>query len=720
MTTIFKYISLVFLVFCLFQKPIAQSIDHWESIVYANDVWKYFPGTLAPPSDWYVPEFDDSSWQEGSGGIGYGDGDDNTVISPTLSVFQRIQFEVSDLPNIEKVVLHADYDDAFVAFLNGEEIARANIGVSGDHPAYNQKASGLHEAQLYQAGKPALFIIPTEILQEGTNTLAAQVHNEDVNSSDLSGLFFLSIAIKDSSFQYRSVPFWFYEPFNSSDLPLMIINTHGQSIMNEPRITADMGIVDNGPGDRNYTSDVFNGYSGKITIEIRGASSTMFPKNNFSFETQDEEGENRNVSLLGMPKENDWVLHGPYSDKSLMRNALTYYIGRDLRGYAPRTRFCELVINDDYRGVYLLTERIKRDKNRVDIAKLRPEDISGDELTGGYIFQIDRDRPNVDDGWYSSHSPNPFYAYDDPDYDQLMTEQKYYIQNHVADFENMMAGSDYVAQLENYIDIPSYVDYWIVNEIPKNIDGFRLSFFMYKRKDSNGGKIHFGPVWDLNLGYGNFDYSCDPGPSGWCYDFSNTCNSPLPFWINRITNHPEVKFQINCRWAELRESTLHTDTLLQYIENTASLLEEAQERNFTRWGVLGQYVWPNNFVGQTYESELEYMKDWLIDRLEWMDNNMIGSCDPNDTISTPEPTGAPFSVHPNPVFDELNVSWPVPYSLSGKIILTTSLGEKVAEQKIPFIKNSLTINTSSLSPGIYFYYIFSKKEVKFSGKLVKL
>ena len=120
-------------------------------------------------------------------------------------------------------------------------------------------------------------------------------------------------------------------------------------------------------------------------------------------ETRNADGSNNNVSIFGMPSENDWVLHGPFSDKSLLRNVLAYHMGESTNRYTPRTQLCELLVNGDYRGVYMFTEKLKRDKNRVDVAKLKSNDISGEELTGGYLFQIDRDDGSTElDGWQTN------------------------------------------------------------------------------------------------------------------------------------------------------------------------------------------------------------------------------------------------------------------------------------------------------------------------------
>ncbi|MFT5802200.1 MAG: hypothetical protein ACI956_002011, partial [Nonlabens sp.] len=380
----------------------AQSPDHWETAVYNNLEWQYRIGNDEPLADWMQANFDDSQWLTGTGGIGYGDDDDNTTIANVESIYMRHSFQLSDTSIIDFAILHADFDDAFVAYLNGVEVARsANIGVVGAVPTYNAVLGYDQEASLYLGGLPEEYILSgtdlENVMKEGTNILAIQVRNVGLSSSDLSSNFFFSVGIADGSLTYGAPPNWFVDPFYmlppfSTDLPLVVINTTTTTmIYDEPKVPAHMGIINNGPGLQNSLDDPYNHYDGKISIEIRGASSQGFDKKNYGFETQLEDGSNNNISLFGMPEENDWILHGPYSDKSLLRNMLAYHMGAATGKYTPRTQLCELVINDDYQGVYVFTERIKRDENRVDMANLKPEDISGDELTGGYLLQIDRD-----------------------------------------------------------------------------------------------------------------------------------------------------------------------------------------------------------------------------------------------------------------------------------------------------------------------------------------
>jgi len=449
--------------------------------------------------------------------------------------------------------------------------------------------------------------------------------------------------------------------FTSSNLPIVIIDTQGQTIPNEPKITADMGIIFNGSGIRNNVTDPFNNYNGKIGIEIRGSSSQMFPKKQYAVETRDASGNNLNVPILGMPAENDWILYAPYSDKSLMRNVLTYKLTNDLGWYASRTRWCELVINGDYKGIYVLMEKIKRDKNRVGIKKLLPSYISGDELTGGYILKIDKDEGSNNGGWASPFPPYPgawqqiYYQYHYPKPSDIVPEQETYIQNYINLFESTLDGSNYTHPFLGYYDLVnlnSFVDYFIINEIGKNVDGYRLSAFMYKDRDSEDSRLTMGPVWDFNLAFGNADYY-----NGWITDswqlqgqIPNYDNWQIPFWWLRLFQDEIFINRISKRWHTLRTSTFSINSLINYIDNTAMFTNEAMIRNFTRWPIIGTYVWPNFYIGQTYDEDLNYLKIWLQARINWIDNelplnytdiywenpeNISIAGQPNNTISIP-------------------------------------------------------------------------------------
>ena len=184
--------NVVLLIFGLVALPSLAQIDHWESVVLPGDEWNYLVPTSQPDEGWIAADFDVSNWQIGISGFGYGDEDDATVLPNTMAVFLRKAFEIKEISEIEEIVLDIDYDDGFVAYLNGTEIARDLMtGI----PAYNQSSDGLHEALLHQNQSPERFEIPKELLRSGTNILAVEVHNESLTSSDLSALPVLSLGL---------------------------------------------------------------------------------------------------------------------------------------------------------------------------------------------------------------------------------------------------------------------------------------------------------------------------------------------------------------------------------------------------------------------------------------------------------------------------------------------------------------------------------------------
>ncbi len=697
----------------------SQDIDHWETVVFDWDVWRYLVPVTEPDAAWRTLSFDDTNWLSGPGGFGYGDDDDRTIVGPARSVYQRITFTISDTSKIGFAVLHVDYDDAFVAYLNGIEIFRRNIGAPGVPPPFDMFADGNHEAVLYQNGTPESIGLAknllTSRLRQGDNVLAVQTHNVDATSSDLTSRVFFSVGLTDGTTGYGIPPAWFAPAYMlSSNLPLIVIDTQGKSIPDEPKITARMGVIDNGPGASNNVSDSYNDYDGFIGVELRGSSSQMFPKKSYGVETRDAAGEGLDVELLGFPEEEDWVLHGPYSDKSLMRNRLIFHMAARTGRYASRTRFVELILNGDYRGVYVLMEKLKRDKNRVDINKLKSDEIDGDDLTGGYIFKIDKTAGSELGGWFAPSLPGlgqgTFYQYHYPKGSKIVPEQEAYIQGYVAAFEEMMAGDQFAdpdSGYPRYIDVDSAVDFYILNEIPRNVDAYRLSTFFYKDKDSIGdGKLVFGPIWDFNLGFGNADYYDGGNNIGFQVQVGvpETDSFQPPFWWEKLWKDPAFNDRVQERWASLRQGPFRTDSLMQFIDATTATLQDASERNFDRWPVLDTYVWPNLFIGGTYPAEINYLKTWLFDRLEWIDFNL-------PRVASPPGPNLPVTAislsppYPNPFHDQARMTLSVGRDQNVRVEVYDALGRRVTvlfDGRIE--KNALqplTVSGSALAGGVY-------------------
>lgn len=494
-----------------------------------------------------------------------------------------------------------------------------------------------------------------------------------------------------------------------------------------------MGIIYNGVGVRNNVTDPFNNFNGKIGIEIRGSSSQSFPKKQYGLELIDAEGEGIEASLLGMPKQEDWILFAPYNDKSLMRDAMAYRFGRALGRYAPRTKYCEVVLNGQYQGIYVLIEKIKRDKNRVDINKLDPNEITGDNLTGGYIIKIDKESGSDNDGWVSAFKPEPRsggqrinYLYEYPKASNIVDEQKQYIQQYMSNFETALSGSNFkdpVNGYAKYIDVNSFIDFFIMQEVTKNPDAYRISTFMHKKKDGDGGKLYMGPIWDFNLGFGNVDYCTQGNPEGFTIYFNRICRGDywlIPFWWDRLFQDDAFKQKVADRWTSLRSNQLQTSKMHAYIDSVATVLNvESQQRNFQKWPVLGQYVWPNYYVGNTFQSEVTWLKNWVTARMNWLDANMYSL-----VTGVDEASSSMFSatVYPNPVNEELAVSYTLPAAglVEFKLIDVTGREVKSFTADVEEAgEHTRLINSGDLTYGLYFYVIKSGSGGRVTGKLVK-
>lgn len=502
--------------------------------------------------------------------------------------------------------------------------------------------------------------------------------------------------------------------FTSSNLPIILINTFGQSIPDEPKISAELKIIDNGPGIRNYVTDV-PAYVGNSGIEKRGSSSQMFPKKSYGIETWDASGNDIDTSLLGMPSESDWILNANYSDKSFMRNVLAYQVWQNMGYYATRYKFVEVVLNNQYIGIYIFSEKIKRDKDRLDIAKLSPDQNTGDALTGGYIVKIDKTTGSGGSGWTSPYPPyhHPsgqtiFFQYEYPDEVDITTQQKTYIKNYVNSFETALSGlnfSDTTIGFRKYALENTFIDFFLVNEISKNVDGYRISTFFHKERDSKGGKIRMGPVWDFDIAWHNANYCGGDITSGWAYQFPCTDDYyQVPFWWNRLLQDALFRNRMNCRWLTLRQTILSNAWFDTYIDTMSAQLMEAQSRNFTKWPILGIYVWPNPApYPATYQGEINALKTWIHNRMAWLDSNIFGVCDFTSTNGEIATSGV-INIFPNPVSGLMKINYKSKIDSEARIDIFNQLGIPIYSTTIetgPANELNTSVDMTHFAPGVY-------------------
>ena len=470
------------------------------------------------------------------------------------------------------------------------------------------------------------------------------------------------------------------------DLPIVFIDTKGECLDQNvtEKIPATMKVLD---GATNNVADSAKGTRYDIGIKVRGQSSAKFPKPGYSIEVRDEKGEGMDVSLFGLPPADDWVLHGPYVDKSMMRNALAHWLFRQAGHYSPRTRHFDLYINGVYRGVYVLIEKIKRGKYRVNVSKLKETDISGDDVTGGYIWAFDKTGTNTGgmgmedinkEGFSTADGLNVIMHY--PKKENLQTQQQAYLKKYLEDLENLFKNGKNGSGYENYVDMTSALDYVLHEEVTNNSDSYWCSFFLHKPKDSKGGKVTLGPAWDFNLAMSNGGGMGSTSTDGWQIENPQKQGQggmmmmggglKAPNWLIGMWKDSHYQSELKKRWAELRSGVWHTKTMDAYLDSMKVYITKAADRNFKRWPNLGQgsgqgdpdpepmkYCNNQNQGGQnqnpwgmwgggmgggitmggnnasTWDGEFEHLRKKMKERMAWMDQQ-LGFAEPANPIVT--------------------------------------------------------------------------------------
>lgn len=380
----------------------------------------------------------------------------------------------------------------------------------------------------------------------------------------------------------------------SMDLPIVRIVTENQApiVSKEDYLRATLTIDPNGTAETALS----------VPLRIRGRGNTTWgmPKKPYKLKLDAK------TSLLGMPSDKDWVLLANHADKSLLRTRVAFELGNRVGlAWSPRSRFVEVFINGAYMGTYQLGEGVKVDNDRVDIPELDEDPISDSELTGGYLLEVDT---RLDGDVFFHSSIGVPLLIDTPE--APTPEQFEYIRNYIYLTERAMY-ADYFADPTTgyaaYIDVDSFIRWFLVNEIMKNNDAkFFSSVWMYKQRDD---KLFMGPLWDFDIAAGNVNYNDNDNPSGWWIR-----GSP---WIKRLFEDPAFEARVRARWNELKTDQL--DTILDYIDDSAAALAQSASNNFQRWPILDQWVWPNAVVTGSYEGEIQYLRQWLQSRIAWMD-----------------------------------------------------------------------------------------------------
>ncbi len=407
-----------------------------------------------------------------------------------------------------------------------------------------------------------------------------------------------------------------------------------------------MKIIYNGPGKVNRVKDQKFNYNNFIAIETRGNSSQSYPQKQYGIELRDSvTGADLDTTLVDMPKEEDWVLYAPYNDISMLRNVLTYHLWNEMGHWGPRTRYCEVILNNEYVGIYILMESVKRDANRVNVAKLTSSDTAGRDLTGGYIMKIDKKNNASDLGFVSkvksTNNQDINWLYHYPDSNDIRPVQQDYIHKYIDTVELLIASPGFADPkngYRKYLSVQSFIDYFLINEFSRNIDAYKASSFFYKEKleaDGTEGMLKAGPVWDYNFAFGNASFCSGAQTNGWMYDGCVPATLPTPAMWRRLIGDSNYVNAVKCRYLELRKSILDTNYLFQYLNRYAfDTLDAPQKRHFAKWKILGTNPGGfNAYIASSYPDEMNRVKNWIRNRLIWMDANLPGRCVPPPVVA---------------------------------------------------------------------------------------
>ena len=428
-----------------------------------------------------------------------------------------------------------------------------------------------------------------------------------------------------------------------TNLPIVWIDVDGKMIERQERISARMKIIHNGKGRFNYADTIAHpgqtiDYEGPIALRYRGNSSySMSDKKPYSFRTLSQPLEmgydKKKVSILGMGKDNNWALLAPYADKSMIRDLLAFELARPWMEYTPQGRLCEVYLDGIYYGVYVLCEVVSKGKHRLNLDDPGHE---GDALTGGYMMEV-----SANEGMYHiskyhpmNHSNGVVYTdsyilfqYKIPDYEDMTWDQINYINTRVDEMEDAFASPNFKdpeVGYRKYIDVESFIDYQLSMELGHNPDAYRLSAKFYKRRDSIDDRFKMA-VWDMNLAYGNCRHNNGWRTDTWVSMGNSFMHSNgdylIPFWWYKLSKDNNYVVQRKERWIAYRENNVRLDRVLATIDSLANEVTAfgAEERNAKAWPRWGEWVWPNYYVANSYQEEIDYIKDWITTRISWID-----------------------------------------------------------------------------------------------------
>jgi hypothetical protein len=696
-----------------------------ETLIAPNASVRFLVPNKSIGTAWTQPEFDDSSWMQGKTALKFDkttgplsfDNLDGTDIEAQLSgvnatVYVRLAFAGRDLSTINDLQVLMRYDDGFVAYLNGQEIARRLAPAALE---WNSFATNARSNALALVSERINLIDRLSLVRPGPNVLAIQALNRSQFDTDflllpelvarqtktLTNVFRFFDALTPGAANVAGLPgsagevrfsrntTTFVDPFAltlepaepvpgavirytvdrslprdtspiyssplnlstslqvraqvyapglfpgpvrtesflalsanvvnfTSDLPILIIHSFGGGRLNGTSYLPAVMTIHEPVRGRSALTNAPDSYT-RAAFKDRGSSTANQPKPNYAVEIWDEANRPKDFSILGMPADPDWVFHAPYNwDPALIRNPLAFALGHRTGRYAPRYRFVEVYVSSgtvngpisstSYAGVYNILEKVKRGKDRVDIDELLPGDVALPEVTGGYIFKIDR----LDPSDVGLHAGGREIAYVEPKEAELKMaerfEQRRYLTNYFNAFQAALNSANFAHPTLGYapyVDAAAWVDFHVVDTLTWNVDALRLSSFFHKPRHR---PLVYGPLWDYDRSLGSTD-SRDDNAREWGSNFFTEV------WWSRLFRDPNFWQRWIDRWQELRDGPFSHAEILGQIDALAAEVAESAPRDFAKWRQPKR--------GNSQASEINFLKNWLTNRIDFFDTNLL-------------------------------------------------------------------------------------------------
>lgn len=450
----------------------------------------------------------------------------------------------------------------------------------------------------------------------------------------------------------------------SSDIPIVVMEGYAGGKPEDKNVFVDLAFMTFEPADGTAALSNLPTLATRAGYHIRGQSSASFEKAPYRVELWDNANEDADYPMLGMPAEADWAMIGPYTDKTLIRNAFVYSLSREMGLEAMDLRFAEVFINQDggpleesdYQGVYAVTQTIKNQKTRVDLAQLEPSVTGEPAITGGFIFKFDQAAVDEDETVIECTGSEPLMSGSfgggfggggaDPDAmggtcwsdlelvdpDPISEEQLAYIEGYLQLFHDALH-EEPVGDYAQYIDMRSFVDHFIINEITRDVDAYIRSHYYHKDRES---PLKAGPIWDYNFSLGNFATELE----GWQWEDGRAGTND---WFRILGPDANFLAEVRVRWTELRQTLLSNEAIAERIATVSAPLVNAGPRDLERWPVGESGFFGGGFGGggfgggddaedeepaepavpEDWQGQVDAMRDWTLERVAWLDTQLL-------------------------------------------------------------------------------------------------